>query len=95
MRSHHARFLALGTAAAVTAALLAGCGGSSGGGGGSKAPITIGASLSLTGDFSGDGQAFEKGYKLWASEVNSHGGLLGRQVRLDIVNDDSCSTTRS
>ena len=33
----------------------------------SKAPITIGASLSLTGDFSADGQAFERGYQLWAS----------------------------
>jgi hypothetical protein len=27
-------------------------------------PITIGASLSLTGDFSADGQAFDKGYEL-------------------------------
>ena len=29
-----------------------------------KAPITVGASLSLTGDFSADGQAFDRGYKL-------------------------------
>ena len=36
-----------------------------------KAPITIGASLSLTGDFSADGQAFERGYQLWASDVNA------------------------
>ena len=43
-------------------------------------PITIGASLSLTGDFSADGQAFERGYQLWASDVNKAGGLLGRQV---------------
>ena len=35
------------------------------------APITIGTSLSLTGDFGADGQAFQKGYKLWASEVNA------------------------
>jgi branched-chain amino acid transport system substrate-binding protein len=90
MRSHRARFLALGTAAAVAAALLAGCSSSGGGAGsGSKAPILIGASLSLTGDFSTDGQAFEKGYELWASEVNSHGGILGRKVKLDIVNDNS------
>src|SRR5207247_3609241 len=31
-------------------------------------PITIGASLSLTGDFSADGQAFERGYQLWAKD---------------------------
>jgi branched-chain amino acid transport system substrate-binding protein len=52
-------------------------------------PITIGASLSLTGDFSADGQAFEKGYQLWAKDVNARGGLLGRQVKLTILNDDS------
>jgi len=52
-------------------------------------PITIGASLSLTGDFSADGQAFEKGYQLWAKDVNAHGGILGRQVKLTILNDGS------
>ena len=55
----------------------------------STGPITIGASLSLTGDFSADGQAFKKGYQLWVKDVNAHGGLLGRQVRLTILNDGS------
>ena len=55
----------------------------------SKAPITIGASLSLHGDFSADGQAFEAGYKLWAADVNAHGGILGRQVKLTILDDNS------
>ncbi len=63
--------------------------GSSSSASGSKAPITIGASLSLTGDFSADGQAFEKGYKLWQSDVNAAGGILGRQVKLTILNDNS------
>jgi branched-chain amino acid transport system substrate-binding protein len=57
-----------------------------------KAPITIGASLSLTGDFSTDGQNFQRGYQLWASDVNAHGGLLGRQVTLKILNDNSSPT---
>ena len=55
-------------------------------------PITIGASLSLTpasGNFTADGQAFEKGYKLWAKDVNAHGGLLGRQVVLKIMDNQS------
>jgi len=52
-------------------------------------PITIGASLSLTGDFSADGQAFEKGYQLWARDVNANGGILGRPVKLTILNDNS------
>ena len=58
----------------------------------SKAPITIGASLSLTGDFSADGQAFERGYQLWAADVNAKGGILGRQVELKILNDNSSPT---
>ena len=52
-------------------------------------PITIGASLSLDGNFQADGQAFEKGYELWAKDVNAKGGLLGRQVKLDILDDHS------
>jgi branched-chain amino acid transport system substrate-binding protein len=52
-------------------------------------PITIGASLSLTGDFSADGQAFQKGYQLWAKDVNAAGGIDGRQVKLTFLNDAS------
>jgi len=92
MRPQRARFLALGTAAILAAGLAAGCSSSSSGSGGSKSPIVIGASLSLTGDFSTDGLAFQKGYNLWVSEVNSHGGLLGRQVKLDVLNDNSSQT---
>jgi branched-chain amino acid transport system substrate-binding protein len=55
----------------------------------SGTPITIGASLSLTGDFSSDGQAFEKGYELWAKDVNAKGGIMGRPVKLTILNDAS------
>jgi branched-chain amino acid transport system substrate-binding protein len=55
----------------------------------SAAPITIGASLSLTGDFSADGQAYDAGYKLWAKDVNAAGGIMGRQVKLTILNDNS------
>jgi branched-chain amino acid transport system substrate-binding protein len=96
MGSHRNRFLCL-TATAAAAIALAACssGGSSGGsgGGGSKAPITIGVSLSQSGDFAADGQAFKRGYLLWAAYVNSHGGLLGRQVKFDILNDASDPTT--
>jgi branched-chain amino acid transport system substrate-binding protein len=99
MRSHHARFLSLGAAAVVAAALAAGCsssGSSSSSGstpaGTTKAPIVIGASLSLTGDFSTDGQAFQKGYQLWVHDVNAAGGLLGRQVKLTVLNDASSPT---
>lgn len=93
MRPHGTRFLAF-TAVAATAVVVAACssnsgGGGGGGGGGSKSPIVVGASLSLTGDFSADGQAFQRGYQLWADQVNASGGLLGRKVQLKIVNDNS------
>jgi branched-chain amino acid transport system substrate-binding protein len=92
---------ALSVTAILLAGLLAACGGSQGPdastaqkvGAAPSGPITIGASLSLTGsaanDFSADGRAFERGYELWAKDVNAHGGLLGRQVKLRILNDDS------
>ncbi len=84
----------LSAVAALSASVLAACTNSSGSGsnpaaGSSTDPITIGASLSLTGDFSADGEAFEKGYQLWAQDVNAHGGILGRPVKLKIVNDTS------
>src|SRR5690242_21026656 len=66
MRPHGTRFLALTAVAAAAAMALAACSSSSttstGGATATKAPILIGTSLSLTGDFSVDGQAFERGY---------------------------------
>ncbi|MFI5269910.1 MAG: ABC transporter substrate-binding protein, partial [Chloroflexota bacterium] len=94
-------YLALSAAAALSVCLVTACTSSSSSTTGttkattsptSTKPITIGASLSLTGDFSADGQAFERGYQLWASDVNSSGGLLGRQVKLTILNDNSSPT---
>ena len=80
--------------AVVLSALLTAYSGSSAAsttsaGSSSKTPILIGASLSLSGDFSADGQAYQRGYELWAKHVNSHGGILGRQVKLDIISDNS------
>ena len=56
------------------------------------APIKIGISLSLSGDFSGDGVAFQQGYNLWAADINKAGGLLAHPVQLDIVSDASSPT---
>jgi branched-chain amino acid transport system substrate-binding protein len=96
MTQHRARFLSVGITAAVLTATLAACssGGSPTPAGSSSTPastkpIVIGTSLSLTGDFSADGQAFLKGYKLWVSDVNAAGGLLGRKVKLIYLNDRS------
>jgi branched-chain amino acid transport system substrate-binding protein len=55
----------------------------------SAGPIKIGISLSQSGDFSDPGKAVKRGYELWAAYVNAHGGILGRQVQLKIVDDAS------
>ena len=93
MRPHGTRFLALTAVAAAAAMVLAACSSSSTttgtSSGASKSPIVIGTSLSLTGDFSVDGQAFQRGYNLWVEETNKAGGLLGHPVQLKVLNDNS------
>ena len=89
---HRARYLAVGTTALLATAALAACGGSGSSSSTSSKPILIGTSLSLTGDFSVDGLAFERGYKLWVSDVNKAGGIDGRKVQLIILNDSSSPT---
>lgn len=89
--------IAAAAIAVLATGVLAGCTGSgstsgSTPGADSTGPITIGASLSLDGPRGADGLAFQRGYQLWASDVNSHGGLLGRQVELRILNDHSSPT---
>jgi branched-chain amino acid transport system substrate-binding protein len=95
VKSHRLRFwslaaiaLALGIAACSSGSTTSSTSSNSG-----NSPILVGASLSLTGDFSTDGQAFLRGYQLWVSDVNSHGGLLGRPVKLVVLNDGSSPTT--
>ncbi len=97
MRPHRTRFLPLTAAIAFVAMVAAACSSSSssssGNGSSSSGPITIGTSLSLTGDFSADGTAFQRGYELWESYVNEHGGILGRKVKMVFLNDQSDPTT--
>ncbi|GLY92924.1 amino acid ABC transporter substrate-binding protein [Actinoplanes sp. NBRC 103695] len=81
-------------AAAVGAAsivLISGCssGGDDGGGDASSKKIVVGISLPLTGDFSEPGKGVQQGYQAWAKIVNDKGGLLGRQVELKILDDQS------
>ena len=91
--------IAASAAAVLSASMLASCSSSSSSSSSpstttssspaTTAPIVIGASLSLTGDFSADGQAYDRGYELWANDVNAKGGILGRKVELKILNDNS------
>jgi len=74
----------------MLALAAAGCGSS--GSSGSSGPITIGVSVSLSGDFSGDGLATKQGYETWAAFQNAHGGILGRQIKIDFLSDGSSPT---
>jgi branched-chain amino acid transport system substrate-binding protein len=51
------------------------------------APIKIGTSLPLTGEFSITGTLHQQGYQLCVDLINANGGLLGRPVEL-IVSDN-------
>jgi branched-chain amino acid transport system substrate-binding protein len=58
----------------------------------SSAPLVIGASVALTGDFADSGKAVKAGYDLWADTVNAKGGILGRKVEMKVVDDASSPT---
>jgi branched-chain amino acid transport system substrate-binding protein len=94
MRRHRARLLQLTAASAATALAVTACssGNASSTSSNGSNPIVIGFTEPLSGSFSADGRASLRGYQLWASDVNSHGGLLGRQVRLKYLNDSSNPT---
>jgi branched-chain amino acid transport system substrate-binding protein len=94
MRRPRARTALRAAFAILAASSLAACGAGTASSTGTLAgptgtPITIGFSEPLTGAFSADGQACLIGYKLWAASVNSHGGLLGRPVKLVYVDNKS------
>ena len=99
MSRPRARLLALTAFTAASALAVAACGGTTSAtnsasvSGGSGNAVTIGISEPLTGQFAADGLASEQGYQLWASDVNANGGLLGHQVKLTILNDNSLPAT--
>lgn len=87
------RRLTVAAIAAASALSLSACLASpeqgGGEGDGPDDPIVIGVSLPLTGDFAEPGKGVQRGYEAWAKHVNEAGGLLGRQVELVIVDDQS------
>ena len=86
----NARIRAGAVAAALTLA-VSGCGlgGGEQAGGTEDDEVLIGISLPLTGDFSEPGKGVKRGYDAWAKHINSKGGLLGKKVRLKILDDQS------
>jgi branched-chain amino acid transport system substrate-binding protein len=56
-------------------------------------PVRIGYSLSLTGPLAENSKSARLAHKLWEDDINSRGGLLGRQVEL-ICHDDQGDATQ-
>lgn len=52
-------------------------------------PIKLGFSMSLTGSVANTGRVALTAQKLWESDINAHGGLLGRPVQLIYYDDQS------
>jgi branched-chain amino acid transport system substrate-binding protein len=52
-------------------------------------PLRIGYSMSLTGGLAGNGRPALVAHQIWAQDVNSRGGLLGRPVELVHYDDQS------
>jgi branched-chain amino acid transport system substrate-binding protein len=68
--------------------VLAACSSSnSGSSGNTSGPLKIGMSLPLTGPVADVSKSGYEGYRLWASQVNASGGLIGRQVTLKVLDD--------
>lgn len=57
-------------------------------------PLTIGASLALTGRFAGIADALHKGFTLWERDVNARNGILGRPVKI-VIRDDRSDPERA
>jgi branched-chain amino acid transport system substrate-binding protein len=52
-------------------------------------PITIGFDISQTGNIAVNGKSVLLSWQIWEQDVNAHGGLLGRPVKLVYYDDQS------
>jgi len=84
------KWLSAAALTAVIALAVTGCSGASDGGSAdTDEPILIGGAMSLTGDFQITGTGARAAAEYAVQEINEAGGLLGRQVELDIRDDQS------
>ncbi|WP_195984658.1 ABC transporter substrate-binding protein [Clostridium sp. D33t1_170424_F3] len=91
------RLLAMFLAAAMMLTAVTGCGGDQGGagnGGSDDGDIKIGGLAPLTGDVSVYGIAVDNGVQMAIHELNSNGGILGRDINY-IVYDEKGDATEA
>jgi branched-chain amino acid transport system substrate-binding protein len=51
--------------------------------------LVVAGTLSLTGKYAELGKMKERGFRLWEKDVNRRGGILGRPVKVILVDDES------
>src|SRR5438132_14274609 len=56
-------------------------------------PLKIGFGMSLTGPLAGNGKAALIAMQIWAEDVNTKGGILGRKVELIYYDDQTSPST--
>src|SRR2546422_7531673 len=56
-------------------------------------PLRIGFGMSLTGPLAGNGKAALIAMQIWAEDVNTKGGILGRKVELIYYDDQTSPST--
>ena len=87
-RRRHPRSIRYLAAAAITALAATACSSAATTAGKvSSGPITIGMSLPMTGPVADVSKSGLQGYQLWSSQLNAAGGLLGHQLKLDVLDD--------
>jgi branched-chain amino acid transport system substrate-binding protein len=55
----------------------------------SAQPIRIGYCLSLTGPLASNGKTARLAHQIWEDDVNRKGGLLGRKIEMDCIDDET------
>jgi branched-chain amino acid transport system substrate-binding protein len=84
----HPRSISFLAAAAIAALAVSACSSAaSQSAAAPSGPLTIGMSLPLTGPVADVSKAGYQGYQLWTAQLNAAGGLLGRQVKLDVLDN--------
>jgi branched-chain amino acid transport system substrate-binding protein len=87
-RRRHPRSIRYLAAASITALAATACSSSASTAGKvSSGPITIGMSLPMTGPVADVSKSGLQGYQLWSSQLNAAGGLLGHQLKLNVLDD--------
>ena len=79
--------LLLASIAIASVLATAACSSAAPGSNSTSGPITIGMSLPLSGPVADVSKSGYEGYQQWVADVNAAGGLLGRQIKLDVLDD--------